>query len=102
MQAKVKSGTAQPVVITANRLLDGRVVWLGDGGGWTEHARAARVFSGPTADAALMAGAEAEARQEIVGPYAVLVAQTEDGPWPVSMRERIRAIGPSIQAGIAA
>jgi Protein of unknown function (DUF2849) len=102
MQAKVKAGTSQPLVVTANRLLDGRVVWLADGETWTEQPRAARVFVGAEAEAGLAAGAAAEQRQEVVGAYAVVVTRTPDGPWPVGMREQIRAAGPSIQAGIAA
>jgi hypothetical protein len=40
MQATVKTkGTAQPLVVTANRLRDGRVVWLAEGGHWAEQPR---------------------------------------------------------------
>lgn len=102
MQAKVKAGTSQPLVVTANRLRDGRVVWLADGGAWTENPRSAQVFVGAAVDAGLAVGAKAEQAQDVVGAYAVAVAGNPDGPWPLSMREQIRAAGPSIQAGIAA
>jgi hypothetical protein len=98
----VKAGASQPLVVTANRLRDGRVVWLAEGNVWTENPQSAQVFVGPAVDAGLAAGAEAEHQQGVVGAYAVVVARTPDGPWPLSMRERIRAAGPSIQAGIAA
>ena len=46
MQAKVKAkGAAQPLVVTANRLRDGRVVWLAEGGRWSERVAEARVFA---------------------------------------------------------
>jgi hypothetical protein len=102
MQAKVKIGAAQSLVVTANRLHDGQVVWLAAGGGWSEDARAAAVFAGGAVAAGLAEGAAAEARQQVVGAYAVEVAAGAGGAWPLSMRERIRAAGPSIPAGIAA
>jgi hypothetical protein len=85
-------------VVTANRLRDGRVVWLADGDTWTENPRSAKVFIGSAVDAGLAAGTEAERRQRVVGPYAVVVARNPDGPSPLSMREQIRASGPSIAA----
>ena len=53
-------------------------------------------------EAGLAEGVAAETRRDVVGAYAVLVTPTPDGPWPQSVRERIRADGPSIQAGVAA
>jgi hypothetical protein len=102
MQAKVKAGASQSLVVTANRLRDGRVVWLAGGTVWREDVRAAEVFGGPAVEVGLAEGGAAETRREVVGAYAVAVTLTADGPWPLSMRERIRAEGPSIPAGIAA
>jgi len=98
MQAKVKTAGSQSLVVTANRLGDGRVVWLAEDGAWREDARAARVFVGAEAEQGLAAGAAAEQARAVVGAYAVTVAATPRGPWPTSMRERIRAAGPSVAA----
>jgi len=97
MQAKVKTkGTAQPVVVTANRLRDGRVVWLAAGGRWAEPVAEAAVFAGEAAEAALAEAAEAERRQIVVGPYLAEVRVGAGGPVPLRARERFRADGPSV------
>lgn len=84
--------------VTANRLADGAVVWLTAAGGWSVSAREAAVY--PSADAA-KAGLEIaqadEARQLVVAFYAVDVAEEPQGPWPVKIRERIRAAGPTVR-----
>jgi sulfite reductase (NADPH) hemoprotein beta-component len=99
MQAKVKTkGTAQPLVVTANRLRDGRVVWLADGGHWAEQVAQAKVFVGEAAEAGLAEGAEAERTQLVVGAYAAEVAVGAAGPVPLRAREKFRATGPSIGA----
>jgi hypothetical protein len=86
-------------VITANRLTDGRVVYLDDAGGWTVALNAARfVGTEDAANAALAEGQAAVARQEVVDPYTVLVVEGQDGWAPRSLRERIRAFGPTAQA----
>ncbi len=103
MQAKVKTkGTAQPLVVTANRLRDGRVGWLAEGGRWAEHVAEAEVFLGEAVDAGLSVGAEAERRQEIVGPYAAEVTLSDAGPFPLRAREQFRARGPSTEAAALA
>ncbi len=100
MQAKVRTkGTAQPLVVTANRLRDGRVVWLAEGGRWAEHLAEARVFLGEASDAGLAEADAAERAQLIVGPYLVEVGADTV---PLRARERLRAAGPSIDAGAVA
>lgn len=82
--------TAQ--VLTANRLSDGEVVFLG-AGRWVEHISAADVFIG---DAGAPALAEAEAQPTVVvAPYLIDVTPTDGVPVPVAYRERLRAIGPT-------
>lgn len=99
MQAKVKTkGTAQPLVVTANRLRDGRVVWLAEGATWVEHLAQAHVFLGEQAEAGLAEGAEAEKSQLVVGAYAAEVSVGPAGIVPVRARERFRALGPSVGA----
>ncbi len=97
MQAKVKTkGSAQPLVVTANRLRDGRVVWLAAGGQWAEQVAQARVFRGEEGESGLAEGLEAERMQLIVGPYLAEVSLGADGPVPLRARERFRAGGPSV------
>ncbi len=97
MSSKAKGRTAAtPLVITANRLSDGRVLWLGNG--WVENLAQARVVVGDAAAAALAEAQAAERARLVVGVYAAEVVETAAGPHPVTMKERIRAEGPSIEA----
>lgn len=83
-------------VITANRLLDGDVVWLGENGSWVERVTLARTFDGKAAVAeGLAAGARAEKNQEVVGVYEMDVTVEDGLIVPVRLRERIRAAGPT-------
>jgi hypothetical protein len=89
-------------VITANRLGDGRVVYLTAGGGWSVAlGEALRLGADGEGEAALKRGQAAAARHEVVDPYAVSVVDSPDGPAPASLRERIRAFGPTSAAGKA-
>ena len=85
-----------PVVFTANRLRDGRVVWLGVAG-WVEQARQARLFAPEAKQEGEAAARAAEAAQLVVGAYAVPSAAGADGPVLLAQRERIRALGPSTE-----
>lgn len=85
-----------PVVITANRLDDGRPVWLGDGGRWCERLADARIYRGDAVDAGLAVAQESEKRQEVVGIYEIELAEKAGGFAPVRLKEQIRAHGPSI------
>ncbi|WP_428643363.1 DUF2849 domain-containing protein [Roseibium sp.] len=83
-------------VITANRLLNGDVVWLGENGSWVERITLAKVFEGKDAVAeGLALGAEAEKNQEVVGVYEMDVTVEDSVITPVRLRERIRATGPT-------
>lgn len=91
-------------VLTANRLGDGRVVYLGDQG-WTSHIDEARLIS--TADDASGAeaeGARAVAERMVVEPYLIDVEAETGGVLPARLRERIRAEGPTTgnSRGVAA
>ncbi|KFL88670.1 hypothetical protein AmDm5_2672 [Acetobacter malorum] len=83
-------------VITANRLLDGRIVWLAADGQWATLIEDAKLYSNSAVEEALKA-CNARAQEEaLVGIYGVQVTQTASGPLPVTSRERIRAAGPSV------
>jgi sulfite reductase (NADPH) hemoprotein beta-component len=78
--------------LTANRLIDGEVVfWTGET--WSDRFALARVLEGPEAEAA-----EAHAKSQVtllVDPYLIEVADLGGGLVPVSYRERLRALGPT-------
>ncbi len=83
-------------VITANRLLNGDVVWLGENGTWVERITLARIFEGKEAVAeGLAEGAEAEKNQEVVSVYEMDVTLEDGVIVPVRLREKIRAAGPT-------
>ncbi|WP_414832451.1 DUF2849 domain-containing protein [Afifella sp. YEN Y35] len=95
------SGKRQDLqVVTANRLEDGAVVWLGAGGHWFEDINAAKVFAPEKVAEGLADADAAVSRQEIVGPDAIAVTQAEGEIVPVRLRERIRAQGPSIRPDV--
>lgn len=82
--------------VTANRLTDGRAVYLTDDGGWTERVSAARISEAPEEIAAMEAeGAAAERDAVVTGAYAIDVALQDGSIRPNRYRERIRAYGPS-------
>jgi hypothetical protein len=85
-------------VLTANRLIDGTVIYLAANGAWVENLDEARVFeTRPDAEAALAVGTEAERRQLLVHAYLFEVLQAQDHLRPVRQREIIRAAGPSVR-----
>jgi hypothetical protein len=85
-----------PVIYTANRLDDGRVVFLDSHLQWVDRMDQAVVCRDQTIESGLAAAQESERRQEVVGVYAVDIG-SESGPIrPLKQRERIRAVGPSI------
>ncbi|EAV44532.1 hypothetical protein SIAM614_05200 [Roseibium aggregatum IAM 12614] len=83
-------------VITANRLLNGDVVWLAENGSWVERIALAKVYDGKEAVAAALAeGLEAEKNQKVVGVYEMDVTVEDGVIVPVRLREKIRATGPT-------
>lgn len=82
------------VIVTANRLVDGLVVFRTTQGSWSSSFSDAALYD----DAAPILAAAAGEATVVVGPYAVEVEQAEDGAsWqPLTTREKIRIQGPSI------
>ncbi|MGI9330632.1 MAG: DUF2849 domain-containing protein [Gammaproteobacteria bacterium] len=86
--------------LTANRLGDGRVVFLTSTGDWSADLSAARLAEEADAQAELQTiGEQAEADCVIVGPYLIEVRDTGSTIEAVEIRESIRAKGPTVQAG---
>ncbi len=83
--------------MTANRLGDGMVVYLDSAGGWSEYVEAARVAQSEEQSAEILALAEAPAQATlVVGPYLMDVSLESGAPRAVSIREIIRAKGPTV------
>ncbi len=82
-------------IATANRLCDGRVVYLGDDGAWSPRIDRGRVVHGEAVEAELLAAAGAAA--DVVEAYLI---ELSDRTQPLRLRERIRAAGPSVQVAL--
>jgi predicted NAD/FAD-binding protein len=84
-----------PVVVTANRLRDGAVVYRTLDRGWTTQLDQAVVVTTATAATALLAEAKADALGA-VDPYVAPVMRDADGRIrPGNLREQIRRAGPT-------
>jgi Protein of unknown function (DUF2849) len=81
-----------PSVVTANRLIDGIVVYLASDGGWTEEIGRARLAETEEEVKALEAEAAKDvAARKVVAVYPMDVAVRDGTVDPLSVRERIRA-----------
>jgi hypothetical protein len=88
--------------VTANRRRDGAVVFRTVTGGWSTRLIDAETASGDAA-AALLAAAQTDARNAIVGgPYLFAVSDRSGQLQAVALRERLRAAGPAVIEAIGA
>ncbi len=81
-----------PNVVTANRLVDGIVVYLAPDGSWTEEIARARLAETEEETKALeeQAAKDVKARK-VVAVYPMEVALVDGAVDPLSVREKIRA-----------
>ena len=79
-------------LLTGNDLASGDVAWW-TGSGWSRHIEDA-VDVGAEGEA--IARAEEGARRVNV-PYVIDAAATADGPRPAHIKDRIRALGPTVR-----
>jgi hypothetical protein len=94
LQQKLK--VTGPVVITANRLGDGAVVYRSAGGTWTKDLAAAAVVTTAPAAMQLLTAALAD-RLAAVDAYVAPVELTpQQQVLPGNLRERIRFNGPTV------
>jgi hypothetical protein len=95
LQQKLK--ITGPVVVTANRLADGAVVYWRADGGWTTQLSGAAVATSAAAARGLLAAASVE-QMSAVGAYIAPVKIVADGRvQPGNLRETIRATGPTVE-----
>jgi hypothetical protein len=79
-------------LLTGNDLPTGDVIWWA-GAGWSRHVEdAVDVDTGGEA----IAQAEAGARR-VNGPYVIEATMTDTGPRPAHIKDRIRALGPTVR-----
>ncbi len=84
-------------VISANRLIDGIVVYAGRDGVWADALGAAKIFTSKAeAEAALLLAQNDVKRNLVVDPCLVEVTEEANGVRAVTLRESIRARGPTI------
>ena len=79
-------------LLTGNDLATGDVTWW-TGDGWSRHVEDA-VDVGPDGEA--IAQAEEGARRVNV-PYVIDAQPTPDGPRPAHIKDRVRALGPTVR-----
>ncbi|ACB95877.1 DUF2849 domain-containing protein [Beijerinckia indica] len=86
-----------PQVISANRLTDGHVVYLGTDGAWLDNIAAAHVYPDGEAAAAGLEQARADVKKALIlDPFLVEVATQAPDVTALKMRDKIRAKGPTI------
>jgi hypothetical protein len=82
-----------PSVVTANRLIDGIVVYLAPDGGWVEELARAKLADTEDETKALESeAAKAVAERRVVAVYPMEVALVDGAVDPLSVREKIRAL----------
>jgi hypothetical protein len=79
-------------LLTGNDLATGDVTWW-TGSGWSRHVEDA-IDVGETGET-LAAGEEAARR--VNGPYVIDATATPDGPRPAHIKDRVRALGPTVR-----
>jgi hypothetical protein len=84
--------------VTANRLRDGVPVYrIADGGWSTDLAASAQLATAGEAEAIAAAADAVNGADAVVGAYAITIAIDGATVRPTSLRERIRADGPTVQ-----
>lgn len=84
--------------LTANRLLDGIVVYMTDAGSWSESLQDAAVAEGPDAARELLSRADHDVENNaLVDPYLFEVERDGCAIRAVSVRETIRQAGPTVR-----
>ncbi|MEG3173839.1 DUF2849 domain-containing protein [Sphingomonas sp. ZB1N12] len=79
-------------LLTGNDLPTGDVVWW-TGNGWSRHVKDA-VDVGVAGESILQAE---EGARRVNVPYLIEATQTDEGPRPAHIKDRIRALGPTMR-----
>ena len=85
-----------PKVVIANRLTDGRVVFLAAGEHWATHVNDAQIAEADAdAEALLAIGTRLQDAQQVIDPELIEVSVEAGQIMPTRPREAIRAKGPT-------
>ena len=79
-------------ILTGNDLGSGDVIWW-TGSGWSRRIEDA-IDVGETGE---MLAATEEAARRVNGPYVIDASATPDGPRPAHIKDRVRALGPTVR-----
>jgi predicted NAD/FAD-binding protein len=90
-----------PVVITANRLTDGAVVYRRANGGWSTRLDEAAIATSAATARELLAAADADGRRAVGAYVAPVVLAAGGAVRPGNLRELIRAGGPTVEASVS-
>jgi hypothetical protein len=82
-------------ILTGNDLKSGDVIWW-TGNGWSRHVEDAT----DVGDTGERLAREEEAARRVNVPYVIDAAATLDGPRPAHIKDRIRALGPTVRADL--
>ncbi|MEP3050181.1 MAG: DUF2849 domain-containing protein [Erythrobacter sp.] len=83
-------------ILTGNDLKTGEVVWW-DGQNWSPSVHDAV----DVADAADQIMASEETARRVNVPYAILAERTAEGVRPAHIKDRVRALGPTVRRDLA-
>lgn len=84
----------EPVVVSANDLFDGRVIYLAADGSWVDFIDQSELIDTPERAEERLALANSQ-QSRLVGAYLAPAKAGENGPQPAHFREAFRATGPS-------
>lgn len=79
-------------LLTGNDLASGDVTWW-TGDGWSRHVEDAK----DVGDQGEAIAAVEEAARRVNGPYVIDATETPEGPRPAHIKDRIRALGPTVR-----
>ncbi|MES2988148.1 MAG: DUF2849 domain-containing protein [Pseudomonadota bacterium] len=79
-------------ILTGNDLASGDVTWW-NGSGWSRHVEDA-VDVGETGEAT---AAQEDAARRVNAPYIIDATLTDEGPRPAHIKDRVRALGPTVR-----
>ena len=93
MAKKIKG----PQLIIANRLDDGRVVFMTENGNWTADASRAAIADTPEGVENLETKASISEKNNLVVDPTAVPASADNGAFPAHMKQAMQAKGPSVR-----